>query len=253
MTTLLMRLAAPLQSWGTASKFNSRGTEKEPSKSGVIGMVASAMGLSRDSDISMLSVLRFGVRIDQPGRMIRDFHTVSKNGKSVDYITERFYLADAVFLVGLEGDGQVLETADAALRRPKYPLFLGRRSCPPSGKVSLGIREGTLEESLASEPWQASEWFRGRIDDDYSLDLMLESEGSSLVSDQPVSFSQDRRVFGLRGVEYRGNAVKVFTRSPSEDLEERPVETLSGQEIVKGQRRPMNTTLDFFMEAGGSR
>ena len=39
MSTLLLRLAGPLQSWGTDSKFEVRRTENEPSKSGVIGLV----------------------------------------------------------------------------------------------------------------------------------------------------------------------------------------------------------------------
>ena len=42
MSTLLLRLAAPLQAWGTASKFERRRTQREPSKSGVIGMLAAA-------------------------------------------------------------------------------------------------------------------------------------------------------------------------------------------------------------------
>ena len=40
MATLLLRLAAPLQAWGSSSKFNIRTTEREPTKSGVIGMIA---------------------------------------------------------------------------------------------------------------------------------------------------------------------------------------------------------------------
>lgn len=51
MSTLLLRLAAPLQAWGTESKFESRRTQREPSKSGVIGMLAAALGLRRDADL----------------------------------------------------------------------------------------------------------------------------------------------------------------------------------------------------------
>ena len=40
MATLLLRLAAPLQSWGSSSKFEIRTTEKMPTKSGVVGMLA---------------------------------------------------------------------------------------------------------------------------------------------------------------------------------------------------------------------
>ena len=62
MATLLLRLAAPLQSWGSSSKFEIRATEKMPTKSGVVGMLAAALGWKRDADLSSLSKLKFGVR-----------------------------------------------------------------------------------------------------------------------------------------------------------------------------------------------
>ena len=48
MATLLLRLAAPLQAWGADSKFETRKTGREPTKSGVIGLLAAALGLRRD-------------------------------------------------------------------------------------------------------------------------------------------------------------------------------------------------------------
>lgn len=47
MATLLLRLAAPLQSWGSDSKFETRKTDREPTKSGVVGLLAAALGLRR--------------------------------------------------------------------------------------------------------------------------------------------------------------------------------------------------------------
>lgn len=44
MATLLLRLAAPLQSWGSDSKFETRKTGREPTKSGVVGLLAAALG-----------------------------------------------------------------------------------------------------------------------------------------------------------------------------------------------------------------
>ena len=44
MATLLLRLAAPLQAWGADSKFETRKTGREPTKSGVIGLLAAALG-----------------------------------------------------------------------------------------------------------------------------------------------------------------------------------------------------------------
>lgn len=49
MATLLLRLAAPLQAWGADSKFETRKTNREPTKSGVIGLLAAALGLRQGS------------------------------------------------------------------------------------------------------------------------------------------------------------------------------------------------------------
>ena len=62
MATLLLRLAAPLQAWGADSKFETRKTNREPTKSGVIGLLAAALGLRRDESegLARLTGLRFG-------------------------------------------------------------------------------------------------------------------------------------------------------------------------------------------------
>jgi CRISPR-associated protein (Cas_Cas5) len=93
---------------------------------------------AREDDVSDLAALRFGVRTDRAGRVVRDYHTAldivpaagGKPNRSV--ISERYYLADASFLAGLEGDCGLLELIHNALERPAVPLSLGRRSCPPS-------------------------------------------------------------------------------------------------------------------------
>ena len=100
MSTLLLRFAGPVQSWGINSKFEVRRTENAPSKSGVTGLLAAALGIRRNEDISSLNKLRLGVRTDQEGRLLKDFHTAHSEKNS--YITTRYYLSDAIFLVGLE-------------------------------------------------------------------------------------------------------------------------------------------------------
>ena len=141
MSVLLLRFAAPLQAWGSSSKFDIRTTEREPTKSGVIGMIASALGIQRnaenaDDELKKLNEMRFGVRVEKEGKLIKDFHMVRKieNRKmTASYITDRYYLSDAVFLVAIESDDtELLKKIESALQRPVYPLFLGRRSCPPT-------------------------------------------------------------------------------------------------------------------------
>lgn len=212
MATLLLRLAAPLQSWGADSKFETRKTNREPTKSGVLGLVAAALGLRRDDEegLAHLARLRFGVRVDREGDLLVDFHmarhpTVKANA----WVTYRHYLCDAVFLAGLESDDRAwLGEIEAALRRPVYPPFLGRRSCPPTLPLCLGLREAALEEALRAEP----RLVKPRRGEDNGLRLVIDAAPGELgvpVRDLPLSFSPLQRRFGFRP------AREVFIPAPS--------------------------------------
>ena len=211
MTVLLLRLAGPLQAWGVRSRFTVRSTELEPTRSGIIGMLAAAVGRRRTDPIEDLLSLRFGVRKDQPGRVIRDFHTARPfDARKPMPPSERYYLADAVFLAGIEGDRPLLEGIDEALHHPAFPPFLGRRSCPPTPPVSLGLREAELLEALRAEPWLASPWFQKRHRNHvFDAELLLDQEavpvgerGTARGSrDVPVSFDPRRRDYDFRQVE----------------------------------------------------
>lgn len=198
MATLLMRFIAPMQAWGTQSRYGHRETGLEPSKSGVIGVVGAALGRPRDADWRDLTALRLGVRVDRQGQMRRDYHTAGKDGymkidgkveRSSLMVSERYYLADAAFLVGLEGDRALLADIDAALRAPVYPIFMGRKAFPPAGPVWMepGLLEVTLDQALTITPplvpINAKRRLRVVIDDPL---------GSALRHDDPVSF-QERR------------------------------------------------------------
>jgi CRISPR system Cascade subunit CasD len=214
MGTLLLRMSGPMQSWGVSCKFNSRKTGREPTKSGVIGLVASAIGRRREDSIDDLNGLRFGVRIDQKGELLKDFHTV--HTPSDVYITDRYYLTDAVFLVGLEGDDKLLTMIDNALKNPAFPLYLGRRSCPPAGKVSLGLRDSSLADSLRDEPWLASEWYRKKCDEDLYLETVCDAgpdDASVLERDVPITFNPIHRMYGTRDVAHNMQGVHVENAS----------------------------------------
>ena len=114
MKTILLKFSGPLQSWGTNSHFEIRNTDAHPSKSGVIGMIAAGLGYSRDDDenLARLNCLSYAVRIDQTGELLRDYHTAKKykeNGTfERTYVTTRYYLQDAVFIVALSCDDEKL-------------------------------------------------------------------------------------------------------------------------------------------------
>lgn len=159
MSTLLLRLAGPLQSWGVQSRFSHRDTGLEPSKSGVVGLLAAALGRGRDEPLEDLAALTMGVRVEREGRLLRDFHTaggthkqgeqygvaIADGSKPRVVTSQRYYLTDADFLVGLESDDEdFLCRLDAALARPVWPLFLGRKACVPGRPIRLSYRPSDL-------------------------------------------------------------------------------------------------------------
>lgn len=197
MPTLLLRLAAPLQSWGSNSKFEIRTTENMPTKSGVIGILAAALGMGRDADLlhsdMPLSRLKFGVRADREGENTIDFHT-ARSEKST-YVTYRHYLSDAIFLVGLEGNEDFLKKLETALYNPRFPLFLGRRSCPPTLPIVIGIRDLPLEAALRKEV---------PLDEKHENMLRIQIEtdcpDAGMIQDVPLSFNPERRTYGYRKI-----------------------------------------------------
>lgn len=205
-TALVLRLAGPLQSWGSRSRFVRRETEQAPTKSGVIGMLAAARGLRRTDELTEFFGLRFGVRTDQPGRLVRDFQTArSLDATRTMPLSYRYYLADAVFLAVVAGDEALLQGLEEAVRRPHFPLYLGRRSCPPAGPVSLGLRDAALSDVLRDEPWQAARWHRRKVRETaVTLPVIRDAESGDAHPetwrDEPLSFDPRRREYGWRAV-----------------------------------------------------
>lgn len=204
-----MRFAGPMQSWGTRSRFDLRDTELAPSKSGVVGLLAAALGRGRTESLADLAALRLGVRADRPGTLMRDYHTAKDvikadgSGLQDTALSVRAYLADAVFLVGVEGeDKEFLQRLDKALDSPKWPLALGRRSFPPSSSVRLTppqdsqpLLEAPLEEALTGYPSLVVH----KEPQDKVRYFIEHANGEQSWFDQPLdNFS--RRSFGLRKV-----------------------------------------------------
>ena len=206
MPTLLICLAGPMQSWGTRSQFDVRDTEMEPSKSGVLGLLCAASGIDREDweGLKPLTHLTMGVRVDQPGVLRQDFQTAQihpHKTASATALTSRHYLADARFLVGLEGESDLLQRLREALENPHWPLCLGRKAYLPSPAVGLkdGYRETDLETSLKAYPLESNgSRTRGG---ERRIRLVLESKKpeGSLRFDVPIDAFAARR-YGPRYV-----------------------------------------------------
>ncbi|MGM9961156.1 MAG: type I-E CRISPR-associated protein Cas5/CasD [Allobaculum sp.] len=199
MYTLLLRLAAPMQSWGTDSLYENRRTERIPTKSGIIGLIAAALGLHRSDDISFLRDLEIGVRVDQAGIIQKDYHTAVNPKSKKAYVTNRYYLSDAIFVVGVSSPSkELLERIEYALKHPAFPLYLGRRAFPPTlPLVPDPPTSLSLKEALIQTPYQGKKKTSGTVE----LPIFLTGTDGNFVErllDDPITFSEKHREYGPR-------------------------------------------------------
>lgn len=191
MTTLVCRLAGPLQSWGEHAKFTRRGSLPYPAYSGLLGIARAALGHGRDgidartgapADDQWLRSLDMAIRIDQPGTTLVDYHTVNPpsggryhwlsqadrsrlatvpmgNGRpwvikqeQQTLLTWRTYLTDAAFTWFVKGSPADITRLHAALREPYWQLSLGRKACLPDQPLILGITEHPLQDCAEHVP-----------------------------------------------------------------------------------------------------
>lgn len=215
MPTLLMRLEAPMQSYGVFGRFGEKDTGKEPSKSAVVGIVCAALGIERNADLSLISACNLGIRVDREGIERNDYHIVGVDGiiqangeKLASNLTSnRFFLADASFLVGLESDDiDLLNNIQSALKHPKWQIFLGKKSFVPSLPVWIeyGVLDSNLWDSLINFPFDRK-YSRTKISNNktklrFVIDAdSVNTEDSVMIStvmDIPLNF--ERRLFAER-------------------------------------------------------
>lgn len=209
---------APMQSWGIRSRGVIRDTMPEPTKSGVVGLIAAALGTDRSDDdaLTELAQLRLAVRVDREGIMERDYHVTqnvptTKGSGHRTVVSERYYLADALFLAVLEGDGQLLTRIAEAVRRPHWRLSFGRKAYVPArpllaqgeGPVSRSAEDvlseyGWLENSPQTRAWMEGQAVRPGLRT--VVECRLGEASAEIRYDQPLSFAEGNRRFTSRTV-----------------------------------------------------
>lgn len=178
--TLLLRLAAPRQSWGAHATQKFRPTEKVPTRSGLEGLLGAALGVPRgetDEDVQRLAI---HVRVDRAGAVEEDYQTVSPppvdvaesrrrdkrirtrerlnradftvpigsggpwvhNGVIHTFTSHRLYLADAEFIAAFTGPSDIVERIADAVHDPVFAPYLGRQAFAPQFPFHLGTRAG---------------------------------------------------------------------------------------------------------------
>ena len=217
MKTILLKFSGPLQSYGTSSHFQTRYTDYYPSKSAVLGLLAACLGYRRDEEEKLreLSTLMFAVRIDQQGGLLKDYHIAITDKEILEkpqtYVTNRYYLEDALFVVALSGMDELIDTLTKAIKSPYFQPFMGRRSLPVPVDFFLGVSAEDILDSLRNLPWQAAPWYKKKkgkqgIGEKISLEVYVDEEiveeekitRSKLRRDIPISFSQKGRKFAFR-------------------------------------------------------
>jgi CRISPR system Cascade subunit CasD len=206
-------LDGPLQGWGYLADHGYRSTLPYPTRSGITGLLAAALGIDRyDSDepvkTARLNALRLNVLGLQTasekgrrrlvhGRQIRDYHTAQTRGLTGAVVgnaevTRRDYLVDANFWRFWMAPALLLEELEAALRNPVWFGTLGRRSCVPAAPLLLG-RFDSESAALAM--------LETRLGRSVHVTLRIEECAGAdgmLLRDLPLSFSA--RTYGQRMV-----------------------------------------------------
>lgn len=230
---LLLWLEGPLQSWGADSKFGRRDTLNFPTKSGVLGMLLSALGASGEqtdllaslSDLRQTVVAYGRVRQGHDGKpirvdaepLLRDFQMVGSGyhdenpweallipktieGKKAvgggTKMTYRYYLQDTAFAVLVEVPVALAEPFAEALQRPVYDVYLGRKNCVPTDYIFRGIYDSEADALIASNDIATQ---KQRLEAFLVKDGEDETGNSMTLNDVPLQFGpvkryRDRRV-----------------------------------------------------------
>jgi CRISPR system Cascade subunit CasD len=176
----LFRLYGPLVSWGVIAVGQERGSDVQPSKSAIIGLLAAALGIRRHEEDRLGTLAAgygFAVRVEAAGVLLRDYHTAQVPSASDlkkrphrtrrdelliprhdlnTVLSSREYRCDALYTVALwalaDAPYSLTELA-AALAKPQLTLYLGRKACPLSLPLHAQVRTA---ETLAAAFAQVS-------------------------------------------------------------------------------------------------
>jgi CRISPR system Cascade subunit CasD len=180
---LLIRLEGALAAYGDIS-VDARGPVRQtPAPSTLTGLLANALGYDRTQAgalEALQSRLIFGCRVERHGTRFVEFQTAMlkyddrgwttrgrrderAGGKATydnPYLRQRDYICDSRMTVALRlVDADVTPTIEelrVALESPARPLFLGRKACPPAGRLIAGdITASSAWDALCRAPFES--------------------------------------------------------------------------------------------------
>jgi CRISPR system Cascade subunit CasD len=206
---IALLLDGPMQSWGHTSRFERRSTALHPTRSGVLGLIAAALGIDKQASNEAKQLVRFAplnlTTVTLPRhshraghlhiRRLEDYHTATgirrASGKvDADATVQsyRHYLLDARFGVLLQGPSALLDEIVAALRNPKWGVWLGRKCCLPATPVLVG------PPGTRAEAWQQllkrTRYTGSETEDQFDrvIEVTPETPGADMIEDTPLGY-----------------------------------------------------------------
>ena len=168
MSLLVFQLQAPLSAWGDTAVGEYRPSHDYPGISALVGLLGAALGLRREDEeahATLRDAYGYAVGVQSSGKLLRDYHTAQVPSQARlkkhphasrrdelliprhdlnTILSTRDYRQDAGFLVAVqasETSRYTLEALAEALRKPRFVLYLGRKTCPPGAPLHPQIIE----------------------------------------------------------------------------------------------------------------
>lgn len=162
MEFLVLQLQAPLSSWGDTAVGEYRGSYEHPGESALIGLLGAALGIQREDEAAHAALRQgygFAVGVQSGGKLLRDYHTAQVPGRAAlkgrphatrgdelgvpkddlnTILSTRDYRQEAASLIAVQPRSDAPYSLDVladALRKPRFVLYLGRKSCPPAAPL----------------------------------------------------------------------------------------------------------------------
>lgn len=251
MEYILFRLYGPLASWGEIAVGETRHTAVYPGKSALLGLLAAALGIRRDEEerqAALAGGYRFAVKVISAGHPMRDYHTTQAPdsvGKFVyrtrrdelvvgkarlgTILSSREYRCDALSLVAIVAEDNApysLHEIRDALLKPRFHLYLGRKSCPVAAPLNPLIRPAAgFGQALDEYPFGAlfiSKYLLRKAE--------KETLEGALLSDNPL----------LTGLTREDEYVFKYGNHPARYYWEGEAGDLSSQQILTRHDQPLS-------------
>lgn len=227
MAFLVFQLQAPLAAWGDTAIGEYRGSQNWPGESALVGLLGAALGIRREDDVAHASMSRgygFAVGVLLQGALLRDYHTAQVPGRAAlkkrpnatrrdelavpkdelnTILSTRDYRQNVGYLIAIQplaGAPHDLPALAAALARPRFVLYLGRKSCPLAAPLHPQVIEGesaltafeTYREQLASRvAAHTDRWGRPLLESPARLERLV--WGNGLMAGIPADLSAPRK------------------------------------------------------------